>query len=340
VFVRILVVHPGPDFSVADVHDGWVEALRELGQTVATYALNDRLTFYGNAHIPNGDGTYRKALTDDQVKQLAINGILSTCYQFWPDVIVIVSAFYVPADLFDILRTRGHRVVLICTEQPYETERELELAERADLALLNDPTQIARFPAGTRYVPHAYRPSLHYPGPGSPELACEFSFVGTGYRSRVEFLEQMDLDGIDVALAGNWPSVVEGTSLHRYLANEQGECMDNPTTAEIYRSAQVGMNLYRREAQRPELSHGWAMGPREVEMAACGLFFLRDPRGEGDELLDMLPTFTSPAEASDQLRWYLSNPAEREEAALKARSAIADRTFLRHATDLLKILDQ
>ena len=26
--MRILVVHPGPNFSVADVHDGWVEALR------------------------------------------------------------------------------------------------------------------------------------------------------------------------------------------------------------------------------------------------------------------------------------------------------------------------
>jgi len=47
--VRFLVVHPGPAYSVADVHDGWVDALRGLGQQVWTYNLDDRLAFYCNA---------------------------------------------------------------------------------------------------------------------------------------------------------------------------------------------------------------------------------------------------------------------------------------------------
>lgn len=41
--MRILVVHPGPNFSVADVHDGWVEALRSLGCEVASFNSDDRL---------------------------------------------------------------------------------------------------------------------------------------------------------------------------------------------------------------------------------------------------------------------------------------------------------
>jgi hypothetical protein len=41
--MRILVVQPGPDFSVHDVFTGWVEALRGQGAEVATYNLNDRL---------------------------------------------------------------------------------------------------------------------------------------------------------------------------------------------------------------------------------------------------------------------------------------------------------
>ena len=41
--MKILVVHPGPDFSVHDVYAGWVEALRAHGATVAEYNLNDRL---------------------------------------------------------------------------------------------------------------------------------------------------------------------------------------------------------------------------------------------------------------------------------------------------------
>lgn len=44
--MRILMVHPGPDFSVhdLDVFTGWQEAFQELGVEVAAYNLNDRLT--------------------------------------------------------------------------------------------------------------------------------------------------------------------------------------------------------------------------------------------------------------------------------------------------------
>ena len=90
--------------------------------------------------------------------------------------------------------------------------------------------------------------------------------------------------------------------------------------------------------QADDLVAGWAMGPREVEAAACGGFFLRDPRGEGDEVLSMLPTFTSPAEASDLLRYYLARPDERTDLALKAREAVAGRTFDAHAANLLRWL--
>ena len=40
-----------------------------------------------------------------------------------------------------------------------------------------------------------------------------------------------------------------------------------------------------------------AMGPREIEMAACRLFFLRDPRPECDEVFPMLPAFDGPEDA-------------------------------------------
>jgi hypothetical protein len=343
-----MMVRPGPGFSVIDVHHGWTEALRELGQDVAEYRLDDRITFYGSALIETGtkdaDGRpqIKRALSDDQAAQLAVNGLLSACYQFWPDVVVFVSAFLIPADVLDLVRSRGHRVVILCTEQPYELKRELDLAARADLILLNDPTHLEAFQALTKaaYVPHAYRPALHHPGPPTPELTCDLSFVGTGYPSRVEFLEAMDLDGVDVLLAGNWQLVEEGSKLHPFLAHGPDECLDNAKTVEVYRSTQVGLNLYRREAMDPDHVEGWSMGPREVEMAACGLFFLRDPRPEGDEIFPSLPTFTSPSEASEQLRWWLAHPSERAEAALKAREAIADRTFAHHAAALLRQLDQ
>jgi hypothetical protein len=76
-------------------------------------------------------------------------------------------------------------------------------------------------------------------------------------------------------------------------------------------------------------------------MAACGLFFARDPRPESDELFGgILPSFGSPEEASDLIRWWLARDGLREKRAAQAREAIAGRTFTEHAKKLLRLLDR
>jgi hypothetical protein len=101
----------------------------------------------------------------------------------------------------------------------------------------------------------------------------------------------------------------------------------------------MSANLYRREATRPELATGWAMGPREVELAAMGTPFLREARGESDEVLGMLPAFDGPGDFGEKLRWWLARDGDRAEAAAKARRAVAERTFDAHARRLLRLLD-
>lgn len=284
---------------------------------------------------------FSRALDNNEdLIRFAVNGLYADLYRFRPHILLCVSGFFMPARLLETARSYGTRIVVLHTESPYQEDQQLQLAEHADLNVLNDPTNISRYPAGTIYLPHAYRPTLHHPGPGRADMACDFAFVGTGYASRVRFLEAMDLTGVDVVLAGNWQSLEEHSPLRAHVGHDLADCLDNAQTAQLYRSAKAGLNLYRREADRPELSAGWSMGPREVEAAACGHFFLRDPRGEGDEVLDMLPTFTSPGDASDQLRWWLAHDVEREALASKAREAIADRTFHNHAAQLLRLLDK
>jgi spore maturation protein CgeB len=338
--VRFLVVQPGPAFSVQDVYAGWVEALRGLGQTVIEFNLDARLTFYASGEFEvNGQ---RRKLNDEEATGLAVDGLCTALYKVRPDVLVIVSGFFIPYALMDLVRgAYGTRIVVLHTESPYEDGRQMKAAEHADLNLLNDPTNLDQFRAvsPTEYMPHAYRPALHHPGPAVSDLVCDFGFVGTGYESRIQFLEQMNLDGLDVLLGGNWQQLTNDSPLRKYVGHDIDQCLDNAETADLYRSARVGMNLYRREAERPELSTGWAMGPREVEMAACGLFFLRDPRGEGDELLPTLPTFRGPGEASDLLRWWLGHERLRQDAAEAARIAVADRTFDNHARQLMRLLE-
>ena len=297
------------------------------------------LTFYSSALKQVSEHTFVPYLTGEQAYELAINGLYATLYKARPDVLLVISGFFVPPQLLDKARRSGTRTVVAYTEAPYENDKQLRLAPFADINLLDDPTGLEAYPNRAVYMPHAYRPSLHRPGPSVPALQCDLAFVGTGFPSRVAFFEAMDLYGLDVLLAGNWALVKGDSPLAPYVVTHVDDCLDNDKTVQVYRSARVGMNLYRREAQRPELSAGVAIGPREVEMAATGLFFLRDPRPEGDEVFPMLPTFSSSGEASELLRWWLGHPDVRDKAAAQAREAIADRTFTKYATQLLKMLE-
>jgi spore maturation protein CgeB len=296
---------------------------------------------YIEAGVTDEDGrpALRKALDRDVALATAAHEILKPAFLGWPDVVLLVSAFWYPPYLLDVMRGRGMQVVLLHSESPYQDDEQLERAAHADLNLLNDPVNIEAYRdlAPAEYMPHAFRPSVHHPGPA--EKKWDFSFIGTGFPSRVAFFEQMDLTGLDVHFGGPWMDLPEDSPLRDWTATTLDNCIDNGDTAEIYRQSRTSLNLYRRESEDTHAGEGWAMGPREVELAACGTWFTRDPRPESDELFGMLPSFTSPEEASDQIRWALAHPDQREKAAGQAREAVADRTFSANAKRLLKLLD-
>ncbi|HXJ71285.1 MAG TPA: hypothetical protein VNM37_00485, partial [Candidatus Dormibacteraeota bacterium] len=252
-------------------------------------------------------------------------------------------AFWYPPYLLDAMRGRGMKVILLHTEAPYQTDEQLVRAAHADINLLNDPTGIELYrdlgpPA--EYMPHAYRPAIHYPAPPGTGPRWDLAFVGTGFPSRVKFFEAMDLGGLDVKLAGPWMDLPEDSPLRDWTATGIDGCIDNDHTAAIYRQARTGINLYRREGEDTWTGDAWAMGPREVELAACGLYFARDPRPESDQMFPMLPSFTTPAEAGDIIRWALAHPGVRAEAAAKARAAIEDRTFTNKAKALMRMISK
>ena len=217
----------------------------------------------------------------------------------------------------------------------------------ADLVLLNDPANLEKFreQGPAEYMPHAFRPTVHYPrtGPRDPDLVSDLAFIGTAFKSRIEFFEQMDLDGIDFLLGGaDWGSIDPASPLVPYVGSglTEADCVDNAQTATLYRNAKTGINFYRRESEDTWDGQAIACGPREIELAACGVPFLRDPRPESDQLFGgILPSFEGPGDASDKLRWMLSHPDEREDMARQAREAVQNRTFLHNARRLLTILD-
>lgn len=335
------MVEPGPAFSVADVHQGWRTAFGQLGHQVVNYNLSDRLTFYSSAHIEAADGSYERAVDNDTAKLLAMQGVWEAAMRFWPHVVFITSGFYMPTGIMDVLRSRGMKVVVMHTESPYEDDRQLQLAPHADVNVVNDPTNLDTFQMvapNSVYLPHSYDPAIHHPATAHDDLRSDVCFVGTGYPSRIEFLEKVDWSGLDVILAGNWQSLDEFSPLRKFVIHDIDECWPNDQTADLYRSTKCSFNLYRREANMPSLAEGYSMGPREVELSAVGCFWLRDPRPETDEVFPMLPSFTTPAELGDLLRWWCEHDTERHAAARAAREAVADWTFQRRAEQLLQLI--
>lgn len=344
--MKILVVAPGPSYSVADVQRGWTLALERQGHDVRTYNLDDRLSFFGAAQF----GDDLETLTGEEAVRLSVEPLGAVCYRWWPDVVLVISGFFLPDSIWEVFKHRPQKTILVCTESPYEDNIQFERVclWQPDLVLLNDPTNVETFKAhhpNTWYVPHAYDPTIHHPGGARAGYECDFAFAGTGYPSRIDFFARCDWRGIDLKLAGNWQTV-GGTVLEPFVMHPLEDCIDNADAVDLYRSCKMSANLYRArtgtiEANDPRLSSGWSAGPREIELAACNTFFARDAasaHGEGDDLFPMLPTFSEPRELDEIIRYYLAHESERESAASRAREAIADRTFDAHARQAMQLL--
>ena len=337
--MRVMVVRPGPRFSVADVSHGLVKGLRQAGAEVYDFAFDSMLDFYGAIALKTKSGRYKACFDAYGAAHQAGDRLQAAAYRFWPDVIILVSCFWVPPEVYGILRSRRHKIVAWFTESPYEDDKQLNIAPHVDYVALNDPLNLERFRAAnprSYYYPHSYDPDIHKPGPGRDDWRCDVGWAGTAFPSRYEFLEQVDWSGVDLKVGGMWKLAEgDGSPLIERLIHPVDECLDNADAVTLYQSSKLSFNLYRKETTPEGDTDGVAVGPREVELAATGTFFLREPRPEGDDLFPMLPTFTTPDEFTDVMRWWLAHDMHRVDAAAEARRAVADRTFLATARRLL-----
>lgn len=348
--MKVLFVHPGPDFSVSDVFDGWVKAFKKQNHRVMVYNTNERLKFFGDAYSKDPEtGEFKLAMEDNEAVLASFEALGHHLYSFWPDLVIFVSAFYVRQEILQLIRARGHKLVIIHTESPYQDDEQLMRAQFANLNILNDPANIEEYRCLSKaeYIPHAYDPDRHYPGHGDRNI--DFSFVGSMFASRVSFFERFIealgeewLSQHDIALGGQaWSNKrLDGSPLLNYLGHPRAHAIDNSETANIYRRTKVGINVYRQEGEATHADEGWAMGPREVELAACGVPFLRDSRPESDEVFGwLLPAFESPEHAADLLKWYLASPDRAERMGKEAAYQVRHRTFDNNAARLMNLLD-
>lgn len=338
------MIHPGPAFSVADVYRGWFDAFTELGCDVHQAHLDSDLNVFTAAEFTaEHTGERAKMFSREAAWQLSMRSLYAECFRLWPDLVFNVYGMMVSPNVLRSIRGRGIKVATLFTESPYEDVTQLERAEVPDIVMVNDPTNLESFQAvnpNAYYQHHCYRPEVHRPGRVPASCHSDFCFVGTGYQSRVKFLESVDWTGIDVAIGGHWRLLAPDSPLMPFLAHDVEHCCDNAQAVKLYRGTKISANLYRQEVEEGADHRGWAMGPREIELAATGTAYLTEPRGENRELLPMVPTFSDPGEFGDMVRYYLAHPRERSRIARQARASVADRTFLNAARLFLNRLER
>lgn len=325
--MRVAVLSPGPDWSVSDVHTGIVTGLRANGITVVDIDMGARLELFGR-HLPR-----------EQARVLATESALGTIMAAWPDMVIVVSGFDVTASLYSACRARGILTVLWDTECPFEAARVLSIAPHVDWVLTPDPTVIPalRDVTSAAVVPHGFLPGVHTPGRPTPAYTADVGMVGSGYQSRVHWFERVDWTGISVLVAGIWgkrPANMPDDTI--FIAH--GTSRDE--TVAIYRSLRIGVSLYRRDVDpRGGWADGLTMSPRDVEMAACGLFFLRESRPHVDETLWMLPVLDDdPAGVREQILWWLAHDDLRADRARQACMIIQDRAYPRIIADAISLV--
>ena len=353
--LRLLLVHPGAQWSVSDVYDGLNYGLRHHGVHVIPYRLDTRLpAAHKLVHIFwRRENQIRKAAgealvpkpTEAHTLYQASIGILETALRHQVDVVLVISALFLHPDALVLAKRAGLKVVVLFTESPYDVEHEVKIAKIVDGCWTNERTSLAAFKAvnpHAGYLPHAWHPERHTPDAPNPFLehvpAHDVVFVGSGFGERIAFFNAIDWTGIDLGLYGSWKEFGLDERIHSCVKAEQ---IHNQMAAALYRRAKVGLNLYRNRNSERRKVHGESLSPRAYELAACGAFHLSDYRPEVREVFgDLVPTFTNAAEASDLIRHWLADDAGRARIAQQLPACVVESRWTERAATVIGDLSQ
>lgn len=333
--MRIVFVWPVVRMSIWDVAKGHRKALgKALGEdNIKDFHLDKRTALFVKmlAEVFGRD----EAL----VGKMATEAVLPEALYHNADAVLIFSGLnFHPAGLW-LLEKCQVPTSVIFTESPYEDDQQYEWASTSNSlqVMTNDRFSAEKF--GWDYLPHAYDPDVHYPGPPNDVFPQhDVVIVGSGWPERQQFLEKVDWTGINLGIYGMWPGIKDGHPFEKFYT--QGN-IRNEDTAQLYRNSKICLNFHRGSTT------GRSMGPRAVEIAACGAFQLSDPREELLQVFEQsVPTFETPDDLSAAIRHFLADPLARTTLAKEAHSRVGAHTFdsrtplvldnLRRATRSLK----
>lgn len=346
--MRILLVEPGASWSTADVSAGLRYGLEQHGVDLVRYRLDQRIDrsnrwlYYNWRRTKKSNPAIEKPTTADVFYQAGI-GALEMALRHQVDCVLVVSAMFMHPDVIILMKRAGLQLAILFTESPYDHEKEIAVAPLVSGCWTNERTVVDAFQAvcpRAGYLPHGWHPERHKPGPQHGDAMFpqhDVVFVGSGFQERVDWLNSIDWTGIDLGLYGSWDSVGSRHRLRQYV---RGGVVDNAQTAALYRRAKVGLNLYRTSKgwgkYAPKVERAESLNPRAYELAACGAFHLSTHRAEISEVFgDLVPTFSTAAEASALIRAWLSDDVGRARVQQQLPACVAESSWVERSSRVI-----
>lgn len=337
--MRIVLVHSGHGFSTLNVGEGIAAGLRANGVDVFEYPLHRTFEamelLIGAAKMMGiaPEGGY------PDPTELGTMGIPGYVMAKRADLVLFVHGLNIPASIPETLRRGGYRTALLCTESPYETDREANAAQFYEWVFTNEKAAVSRFtfnrPDRVHYLPHAYNPQTHTPD-GAHAEPCDVFFCGSRYPERDALLNGVDWSGI---------ALVDKTIDYQRQdkAKALSQVVPNAQAAAHYRSAKISLNHHRQVGDfhtHTTIVPGSAasLNPRAYEVPACGGFLISDARAELTDVFgDSVPTYTDSASLERLIRYYLAHNDERRALAARQHAAVAAHSWTFRARSMLAL---
>ena len=153
------------------------------------------------------------------------------------------------------------------------------------------------------------------------ELGYDISFVGSPFPNRVEVLDKLGDFKLGV-FGDGWREAFKNKTVPAYY---KGTAVGEKVL-KIYGSSKIVLNIHDPEARL-------SVNTRTFDIPACGAFELSDYRPEIEKLFSInedMVCYKDIPELLRLIRYYLSNPSERQRISGKGQKKVLDKHTWRH----------
>ena len=295
------------------------DALVELGHQVETVSL------VINDEVENNRRMIRKA------------------QELFPDMVIVFMGHYLSQETVIYLRQKFNPVMVLWEcDDPWRFEQlSRKWAGFFDICVTNDPYSLNLYKQNNilnvLHLPMGCNPNKHFKIGGWPyttNKSIDVSFVGSGYKSRLNILSDLAVYGLKIWGDRSWAQ----TSL---ASCYQGSAVHTPVELRyLYNCSKININTHFRAFEHPRFT-GTFTNQRTYEILGCGGFCLTDWRDhtaaefiEGKHLV----FFRKPEELPELVEYYLEHEDERERIAQQGHDIVHGKYTYQHR--LFPLLDK